>query len=106
MTVCFFKEQSRAVARSAGMGVGKSFSRGGSGFFQGFPKILPGGDKSGEIAFYALETKKTTFFAENLIGKCQYSKFKEGQGSPFRRPCMHAETFAVALTRGAPPVSV
>ena len=32
------------------------------------------GAKSGEVSFYPLETKKTTFFADNWTGKCQISK--------------------------------
>jgi len=31
-----------------------------------FTKIFLGGAKSGEICFFPLETKKTTFFAENF----------------------------------------
>jgi len=57
------------------------------GFFQGgapgdFSNIFPWGAKSGEICFFPLENKKTTFFAET---------FKiQGGGSPcltpFQRP--------------------
>jgi len=31
-----------------------------------FPKIFPGGAKSGEILFLPLEIEKTTFFANNF----------------------------------------
>jgi len=52
MTVCFFKEQSRAVARSAGMGVGKSFSRGGVvDFSRGFQKFYQEGIKVVKLPF-------------------------------------------------------
>jgi len=43
------------------MGVGRIFSREAHGDFS---KIFPGVAKSGEICFFPLETKKTTFFAE------------------------------------------
>jgi len=33
--------------------------------------FFQGGDKNGEISFYSLETKRTTFFAKNVTGKCQ-----------------------------------
>ena len=50
------------------MGVGKIFSRRGTrGFFQNFSR----GTKSGEICFFPLKTKKTTFFCyefQNPIG--------------------------------------
>jgi len=49
------------------VGVGK--------IFPGVDKmIFPGGGKSGEISFYPLQTndtKKTTFFATNVMGNCQ-----------------------------------
>jgi len=32
------------------------------------------GAKSGKISFLSLETKKTTFFTKQLMGKCQISK--------------------------------
>jgi len=42
-----------------GMGVGRIFSRDGPlGYFS---KIFLGGAKSGEICFFLLKTKKTTF---------------------------------------------
>jgi len=37
-------------------------------------KDFPMGAKIGEILFYPLESKKTTFFAKNLIGRCHISK--------------------------------
>jgi len=56
------------------MSVGRIFCRGGiSGFFQGKLRVFLGEAKNGEIPFFPLETKKTTFFAKNLIGKCQIS---------------------------------
>ena len=61
-----------------------------SGFFQRQSNRFFQGAKSGEISFYALETKKTKFFAKNLIGKCQISKC--GVLAPptpsFQRPCV------------------
>jgi len=57
------------------MDAGRIFSKGGNGFFQTELKIIlnnfPGGAKNGKISFYPLETKKTTLFAENLLGKFQ-----------------------------------
>jgi len=44
------------------VGVGRIFPRGGA--LGDFSKIFPGGAKSGEIYFFPLEIKKTTFFAE------------------------------------------
>jgi len=53
------------------------------GFFPGdancgnFPglakKIFPEGAKSGEISFFPLETKISTFSAKDVVGKCQIS---------------------------------
>ena len=60
------------------MGVGRIFSRGGA--VEDFPKILPGGAKSGEIWFLPLEIEKTTFFANNF-------KIQGGGKPPLRRPC-------------------
>jgi len=57
------------------MGVGRIFFQGGnSGFSQG--KVKRGG-----ILFYSIDTKKTSFFAENLMGKWEISKSR-GQSSP------------------------
>jgi len=69
------------------MGVGKIFYRGGScGIFLRVGKnIIPKGAKSGEISFYTLETKKSTFFAKDVIGKCQISKSR-GLGPPSPLP--------------------
>jgi len=36
--------------------------------------MFPGGAKSDEISFFLLETKKTIFFAKNVIEKCQISQ--------------------------------
>jgi len=47
------------------MGVGRIFFRGG---------------ESGEMSFFPLESKKTSFFAKTIIGKCQISKSR-GKGS-------------------------
>jgi len=71
------------------MGIGRIFSRwgGNSGFFQGQPKrFLQEEAKSGEISFYLIETRKTTFFAKNLMIKCQISKFRRGPRLSFRCP--------------------
>ena len=58
------------------MSVGRIFSRGGPrGFFLNFSS----GAKSGEIWFFPLETKKTTFFAENF-------KIQGRQGPPLSFP--------------------
>jgi len=58
------------------MGVGRIFSRGDTRwFFQNFYR----GAKSGEICFFPLETKKTTFFAKMF-------KIQGGQGPPAHLP--------------------
>jgi len=45
------------------VGVGRIFSRGvQSGIFPGIAKDFSRGAKDGEISFYPMETKKTTFF--------------------------------------------
>ena len=63
------------------MGVGKILSRGATkGFFQNFCR----GDQSGEICFFPLETKKTTFF-------CWIFKF---QGEPLAFPDPPSDTHA------------
>jgi len=65
----------RQLAVATYMGVGRIFQGGGnSGFFQRQPKIFFRWPKSREISFFPLESKKTTFFAKNLIGKCKISK--------------------------------
>jgi len=66
----------RQLAVATYMGVGRIFSRwgGDSGFFQWQPKKFFRWPKSCEISFFPLETKKTTFFAKNLIGKCTILK--------------------------------
>jgi len=76
------------------MNVGlERFFQGGhnSAFFHKKPNIFFHGAKTGEILFYPLEIKKTTFFAKKLIGKCQISKCREVETPPlppppFRRP--------------------
>jgi len=41
-------------------------------YVQGLAKnMFAGGAKSGKISFSPLETKKTTFFVKNMMGKCQ-----------------------------------
>ena len=49
------------------MGVGRIFSRGGTGRF--FQNISSGGAKSGEMCVFPLEYKKTTFLMK-------FSKFR------------------------------
>jgi len=72
------------------MGVGKIFSREPNcGIFPGVAKkIFPEGAKSGEISFHSLETKISTFFAKDVIGKCQISISRGPWSSypPFRHP--------------------
>jgi len=59
------------------------FSRGGKvDFSWRRQKYFSSGGKSDKISFHPLKTKKTTFFAKNLIGKCQVSNSREGQGPP------------------------
>jgi len=57
------------------MGVGRTFSRRWPivDFSRGSQKFFQGGAKSEEISFLPLETKKTTFFAKDVIGKCKIS---------------------------------
>jgi len=66
----------KASLNYGGMGFGRIFSRkgGNCGFVQG-------GGKGGEILFYPIETKKTTFFCWKVNRKTT---------SKFRRPCMQA----------------
>ena len=74
-------------AYSTNVGVGRIFPGGGNWFFSEVAKrIFPGLAKSGEILFYPLDTKKTTFFAEKLTGI--KSKFQIWiPATPIRRPC-------------------
>jgi len=57
------------------------FAWASEGFFQRgehqgiFPKFFSGGDKSGEISFFPVETKKSTFFVE-------ISRFQGGPWPP------------------------
>ena len=65
----------------------KEFSRGrwqNSKFFRvtNNQKDFSRGVKNGEIWFYPLETKKTTFFVENLMGKCYISKSRGTKALP------------------------
>jgi len=55
----------------------KDFSRHGQ-------KCISGGGVKWQKFIYPLETKKTTFFAKNLIGKCQFSNSRDGK-PPCRR---------------------
>ena len=41
---------------------------------------------SDKISFYSLETEKTTFFAKNLVGKCQISNSRGPKASPSPPP--------------------
>jgi len=78
--------------------------------FPGVPKRFYRGAKSGKILFSLSETKKTTFFAKNVIQKCKFQiKFLAKKViclvsgglnrnlplPPFRRPCVRTgvETF-------------
>jgi len=56
-----------------------------SGFFQGWPRIFPGGAKNDEISFNPLETKTTTYFAKYIKGKCQIQNLG-GKGPPLPPP--------------------
>jgi len=67
------------------MGVGRICSRGGTGRF--FQNISSGGAKSGEICFFPLEYKKTTFFGEIF-------KIQEGAKSPLCPPPSNAHAYA------------
>lgn len=44
------------------------------GFFSGVANQISRGGQNDEISFYPLQTKRTTFFAKSLIGKCQILK--------------------------------
>jgi len=52
-----------AIASLVAIGVGRILQRGPLGDFS---KFFAGGAKSGEICFFPLITKKTTFFAKNF----------------------------------------
>ena len=66
------------VKISVDMGVGRIVTR--EGPLGDLSEFFSRGAKSGEIYFFPLKTKKTTFFAKN---------FKiQGFKSPFRRPCL------------------
>ena len=51
-------------------------------FSRGGPKYFCREGKSGKIRFSPLETKKTTFFEKNVMGRCQISKSWSGLGPP------------------------
>jgi len=76
------------------MGVGRIFSRVGiKWIFPGEAKnIFPGEGQSDKNSFYPLETKKTTFFVKNLIGKCQFSNYMGGK-PPFPLPTRMVRLF-------------
>jgi len=62
-------------------------------YVQGLAKIIfAEGAKSGKISFSPSETKKTTFFAKTLMGKCQISK--SWGGLPFP-PSREADLFGI-----------
>jgi len=69
------------------MGVGWMFSTGAT---REFSKIFLGRAKSGEICFFSLEIKKTTFFAEIF-------KIYVGQGQPCPPFDAHADYFCLAF---------
>jgi len=75
-------------------------------FSRGSKKRFSRGGKSSKISFYPPKTKKTTFFAKNLVVKCQISNYRENLGSPaparVQRSCVQtgaetSDTAAVAL---------
>ena len=68
------------------MGVGRIFSTGWP--LVDFLKDFLGGAESAEICFFALDTKKTTFFAEIF-------KIQGGQGPPVPRSDAHGTSFTV-----------
>jgi len=55
--------------------------------------------KSDEISFFLLETKKTTFFAKNVIEKCQISKSRSKTPFPPLSTPMILEEFTGLLLR-------
>jgi len=72
------------------MGVGRIFSKGEIVLFPGVTKrFFQGGAKRGEISFYPLETKRTTFFAKKYNRKMSHFKIqgctKASTAIPFRR---------------------
>jgi len=87
----FFGEKSHKTFRAILESSGKNLSHAQKfacsyTYVQGLAKIeFAGGAKSGKISFSSLETKKTTFFAKNLMGKCQISKFWGALPSPSTR---------------------
>jgi len=66
--------QNMVVGRILFRGARVDFSRRSQWFIQG--------GQIGEILFNLLETKRTTFLAENLIGKCVISKSRGGTSPP------------------------
>jgi len=69
-------------------GVGRIFSRGEQklDFSRCSQNYFSKGTKRGKILFYPFETKKTTFFAKNLIGKCQFSNSTGSRPHPATLP--------------------
>jgi len=69
------------------MSAGRMFSRGGLivDFCRSSQKNFSWDGKCGEMSFFPLETKKTTVFAEQFVGKCQFSK-SSGDLCPL--PCL------------------
>jgi len=52
------------ISSDLSMGVGRIISR--EGPLGDLSKVFPGGAKSGEVCFFPLKTKQTTFFTENF----------------------------------------
>jgi len=48
------------------------------------------GDKSGQISFFPVETKQKTFFAKNVIRRCQISKSCPPPSHTFPTPMHNA----------------
>jgi len=58
---------------SATVDDGRFFPGGANGRFpKDSQRFFQAGAKNGEILFFPLETKKTTFFTKNVIGKCDF----------------------------------
>jgi len=59
------------------------------------------GAKTSKISFYPLKTKKTTFFAETLIGKCQMGVGKDAGGKRKSRgtlfPCVLSDAHLLTI---------
>jgi len=61
--------------------------------------IFPGRAKSSEISYFPLETEKTTFFAQNVIGKCQILNSRR-RPSPTHSRGMH-RSISLSLHRNS-----